>query len=118
MHIPFRDLFSLLEPRQEKTNNVVSEQVQHKPSFTRTEDCYMLEILQKAEELYYSCSENKAVRNCDTDLRLCFCILQNVAFPMNQRTRKLAEICFHDQRAMHENVENLRIEHESASLQI
>ena len=33
------------EPRHEKTNNVVSEQLGHKPSCTSTEDGYRLEIL-------------------------------------------------------------------------
>ena len=33
------------ELRYEKTNNVVSEQVQHKPSCTSSEDGYRLEIL-------------------------------------------------------------------------
>ena len=36
---------SLDEPRHEKPNKVVSEQVQHKPSCTSTEDGYRLEIL-------------------------------------------------------------------------
>ena len=35
----------IYEPRREKTINVVSEQVRHKPSCTNTEDGYRLEIL-------------------------------------------------------------------------
>ena len=34
----------LFEPRHQKTNNVVSEQVQHKPSCTSTEDSLRLEV--------------------------------------------------------------------------
>ena len=42
-----------------------------------------------------------------------------VVHMLNQwnRKKKMAEKCFHDKRAMNENVQNLRIEPESASLQ-
>ena len=40
----------------------------------------------KVEELCYSCSENKGAdqlrSNCEADLRLCFCKMQIVGFPM------------------------------------
>ena len=35
----------MIEPPHEKTNNVVSKQVRHKPAYTGTEDGYRLEIL-------------------------------------------------------------------------
>ena len=35
----------IIEPPRGKTNNVVSEQVRHKPACTSTEECYMLDIL-------------------------------------------------------------------------
>ena len=38
-------VFSLYEPPPGKTNNVVSEQVGHKPGCTSTKDGYRLEIL-------------------------------------------------------------------------
>ena len=52
------------EPCHEKTNILVSDQVQHKPGCTATEateDGERLEIsdLETVEGLYYLCSENK-----------------------------------------------------------
>ena len=65
----------------------VSDQVQHKPGCTTTEDVWKLEILYKEEEgLYYLCSENKgADQLCGyrtADLHLCFCICKNQVFLM------------------------------------
>ena len=68
------------EPHQEKTNNVVSEQVRHKPVFTSTEEILDL----KNRGLYYRCSGNKGADQlrsyCKADLRLCFCICRLLVF--------------------------------------
>ena len=38
------DIYSYIEPRHEKTNNVVSQQVRHKPSFTVTSTAESLDL--------------------------------------------------------------------------
>ena len=68
----------------EKTNNVVSKQVRHKPSCTSTKDGLTLEILDLEEELYFPCSEIKCADQmcsyCTADLRLCFRICRLLVF--------------------------------------
>ena len=63
------------EPPRGKPNNVVSEQVRHKHR----------RWLEKVEELYYACSENKGADQlrsyCEADLRLCFRLCRLLVFP-------------------------------------
>ena len=63
----------IIEPRYEKINNVVSEQVRHKPSCT-TNQSRWLETWKF--ELHYPCSETKGADQlrsyCEADQRLCF----------------------------------------------
>ena len=74
------------EPVREKTNNLGSDEVRHKPGCTVTEDGERLEILDlKVEELYYPCSENKGAEQlrsyCEADLHLCFRLCRLLVFP-------------------------------------
>ena len=63
-----------------KTNNVVSEQVRHKPACTSTENSQRLEISDLSRrgivQLYYPSNENNGADQlrsyCEADLRLCF----------------------------------------------
>ena len=75
------------EPPRGKTNNVVSEQVGHKPACTSTEKSRSLKfrIFKVEEELYYPSSENKGadqIRSyCEADLRFCFRLGRLLVFP-------------------------------------
>ena len=65
------------EPVREKTNNLGSDQVRHKPVCTATQA--------KVEEgLFYLCSENKGADQlrsyCEADLHLCFCLCRLLVF--------------------------------------
>ena len=74
------------EPPHGKTNNVVSEQVRHKPTCTVTEK-EKLEIsdLSRRGLLYYPSSENKGADQLrgyrEADLRLCFRLCRLLVFP-------------------------------------
>ena len=68
---------STAEPVLEKTNNLGSDQVRHKPACTFTKDGERLEISdEEVEELYYLCSKSKGADQlrsyCTADLRLFF----------------------------------------------
>ena len=58
----------------EKTNNLGSDQIQHKPSCTVTEDGFGFR--KYTEELYYPCGENKSADQlcsyCTAASHLCF----------------------------------------------
>ena len=73
------------EPPRGKTNNVVSEQVQHKPTFTITEESYKLEISDLSRRGNVLSSENKGADQlrsyCEADVRLCFLICILLVFP-------------------------------------
>ena len=73
-----------IEPRHEKTNNLVSDQVRHKLSCTTTEDGKRPEISDLVEGLYYLYSENKGADQFrgyrEADLRLCFRICKTLVF--------------------------------------
>ena len=58
------------EPRHEKTNNVVFEQVQHKPSCTSTEDGYRLEILDIESRGMVHIAKTKALISFAVDAKL------------------------------------------------
>ena len=83
-----KDTTKINEPLHEKTNNMVSEQVQHKMNCTSTKDGYRLEISDlKSRGIVlsvYSCSENKGADQlhcyCDADLRLCLCKCEMLVF--------------------------------------
>ena len=78
-------LLILNEPRYEKTNDLVSDLVRHKPGCTTTETARGLKFWIKGEEgLYYPCSENKGADQLrgyrEADLRLCFRICKMLVF--------------------------------------
>ena len=66
-----------------KTNNVVSEQVRHKPACTGTKSLKFR--IKVEEELYYPSSENKGADQLrgyrEADLRLCFRLCRLLVFP-------------------------------------
>ena len=68
----------------------ISDQVQHKPGCTATEDGKRLKFL--VDGVYYLCSENKCAdqprSNCAADLRLCFLICKKQIF-----TGQLCRVC-------------------------
>ena len=78
-----------IEPVREKTNNLGSEQVPLKPACTVTEDGW----IQKVEELYYPCSENKGAYQlrsyCEADLCLCFRLCRLLVFPCRGSINKI-----------------------------
>ena len=63
----------IIGPPHGKTNNVVSEQVRHKPTCTVTEKSKKLEILDKGADQLHS--------YCEADLRLCFRLGRLLVFP-------------------------------------
>ena len=80
-----RESPSVNKPPHRKTNNVVFEQVQHKPACTSTEETWKLEISDlRKEGVYYLCRENKVADQlrsyCEADLRLCFRICRLLVF--------------------------------------
>ena len=74
------------EPSRGKTNNVVSEQVRHKPACTVTEKSLKLENLDLSRRgiVLYPCSENigadQLCSYCTADLRLCFRLCRLLVF--------------------------------------
>ena len=76
----------IIEPPHGKTNNVVSEQVRHKPTCTVTEKSKKLEISDKgADQLHRYCEADLRLcflhRYCEADLRLCFRLGRLLVFP-------------------------------------
>ena len=71
----------IYEPRREKTNVLVSDQVRHKPM-----DRALKFRIKKVEGFYYMypCSENKGADQlrgyCEADLSLCFHICKILVF--------------------------------------
>ena len=81
----FHRLFDGNEPRHEKTNVLVSDQVRHKPGCTATRD-KRLEISDvESRGIVLSCSENKGAGQLrgyrEADLRLCFRNRKKSVFP-------------------------------------
>ena len=70
---------------REKTNNLGSDQLQHKPAL-QSQTTRSLKFRIEEEGLYYPCSENKGAdqlrSNCKADLCLLFSPVQIVGFPM------------------------------------
>ena len=80
----------------------VSDQVQHKPGCTVTEDGWRMEVLDLEStriELYYQCSKNKGADQlrsvCEVDLQLCFRIIlrQKSGFHMMRLNYRLFKLC-------------------------
>ena len=74
------------EPEREKTNNLGSDQVRHKPSCTVTEDDRRLEILDlESKGFVLSVQRNKGADQLrsyfEADLRLSFCLCRLLVFP-------------------------------------
>ena len=70
---------------REKTNNLGSDQLRHKPGCTVTEDGKRLEISDLGRMgLYYLCSDNKGADQlriyCEADLRICFRLCRLLVF--------------------------------------
>ena len=70
----------IYEPPRGKTNNVVSEQVRHRPSCTSTEYGYNLEILDLSTGEIVLPGEIVLRSYCEADLRLCFRICRLLVF--------------------------------------
>ena len=72
------------DPPRGKTNNVLSDQVRHKPGYTSRARSLKFRI-KVEEELYYSSSENKGADQlrsyCEADMRLCFRLCRFLIFP-------------------------------------
>ena len=70
---PFEPCFVTFEPPRGKSNNVVSEQVRHKPACAAQEQATSLKF-HIGEEVYNPCSENKGADQFrgyrEADLRL------------------------------------------------
>ena len=73
----------LNEPVREKTNNLGSDQVRHKPGCTVTEDGYKLESsdLRKKRNCTICVAKTKALISFAVDLRLCFRLCRLLIFP-------------------------------------
>ena len=70
-----------LEPVPEKTNNC-SDQVQHKPACTVTEDGTRLEILDlESRGIVLDKGSDQLCSNCKADLRLYFRLSRLLVFP-------------------------------------
>ena len=71
------------EPPRGKTNNVVSDQVRHRPVQAQKRARSLKFWSEVEEELYYPCSENKGADqlNREADQRLCFRLCRLMVFP-------------------------------------
>ena len=68
--------------KPEKTNNLGSDQVRHKPRCTSTEDGSRLEILDlESRGIVLSVQRKQRCTYCEADLRLCFRLCRLLVFP-------------------------------------
>ena len=81
--------WKICEPVNEKTNNLGSNHVQHKPGCTGRLEAGNFRgwklWIEKLEEFYYQCSEKKGADQlcsyCEADLCLCFRLCRLLVFP-------------------------------------